>query len=116
LRIIVSSPLPFPGALRGRGGRVRPDDHGVGDRDDLVHRQVGEAGVLADRLGARGLVDADRAHAAGALREHVAADPAHVVGHVLVPDARRAPGGLLELLAGLPAVAAQNGVQVHDAS
>lgn len=46
--------------------RVGPDDRGVGDRDDLVHRQVRQAGVLADRLGIRGLVDADGADAAGA--------------------------------------------------
>ena len=48
--------------------------------------QVGELGVLADRLRARRLVDADGADRAAALVEHVAADPADVVRHLLVAD------------------------------
>ena len=46
------------------------------------------ARVRADRLGARGLVDADGADGAVALAEHVAADPADVVGHSLALGGR----------------------------
>src|SRR5687768_8446642 len=47
--------------------RVRADEHGVRYGDDLVDRQVGDGGVLADRLGARRLVDANGSHGAPAL-------------------------------------------------
>src|SRR6185437_16528744 len=73
------------------------------------------AGVLADRLGALRLVDAHRADRAGALVQHVAADPADVVGHLLA-DPRRALGGVAQLLRRRPAAAAQDHVQVHGAS
>src|SRR5438105_189079 len=74
---------PAP-ALGRRGGRIRPDHDGVRHADHLVDRQVGARGVLPDRLGAGGLVDADRPDRTAALLEHVAADPANVVGHLLV--------------------------------
>ena len=45
--------------------------------------------MRVDRLGARRLVDADRAEPA-ALLEHVAADPADVVGHPLASAVERA--------------------------
>ena len=45
---------------------------------------------------------------AAALVEHVAADPADVVGHLLVADVRRPRRGRLEIVAGPPAVAAQD--------
>jgi len=46
--------------------------------------EVGALGVLADRLFAAGLVDADRADPAIRLLEHVAANPADVVRHLVV--------------------------------
>src|SRR3954470_1232924 len=102
---------------RGRSGlrglRVRPDDDRVGDRDDLVDREAGARGVLADGLRARGLVDADGADRAAALVEDVGADPADVVGHLLVADLGRPARGLLELGAGAPAATAQDRVELH---
>src|SRR3954470_24702065 len=102
---------------RGRSGlrglRVRPDDDRVGDRDDLVDREVGARGVLADGLGARGLVDADGADRAAAFVEDVGADPADVVGHLVVADLGRPARGLLELGAGAPAATAQDRVELH---
>src|SRR5207237_593181 len=97
-------------ALRRRYG-IWADHHGVCHGDDFVHGEVGQGGVLADRLRARGLVDADGAHASLALLEHVAADPADVVRHLLIGHALRAAGRLLELLSRLPTAAAQNHVQ-----
>src|SRR3954471_495079 len=98
----------------GLGGlRIRPDDDRVGDRDDLVDREVGARGVLADGLGARGLVDADGADRPAALVEDVGPDPADVVGHLDVADLGRPPGGLLEVRAGAPAAAAQDRVELH---
>ena len=93
--------------------RVRPDQDRVHDLDDLVHRQVRPVGVFPDRLGAGRLVDADRADRPAALVEDVAADPADVVGHLLVSDLPGALGGHLEIAAGLPAAASQNRVRVH---
>ena len=55
--------------------RVGAHEHRVGDLDDLIGGEVGARGVLADLLRTRRLVDADRAEAAVALREHVRADP-----------------------------------------
>ena len=72
------------GGCRRRPPRGRANDDRVGDADDLVDGQAGELRVLADRLGAARLVDADGAERAGALIEHVAADPADVVGHLVV--------------------------------
>src|SRR3954465_14230413 len=103
-------PLPGSGL---RGLRVRPDDDRVGDRDDLVDREAGARGVLADRLRARGLVDADGADRAAALVEDVGADPADVVGHLLVADLGRPARGLLELGAGAPTATAQDRVELH---
>src|ERR1700729_4230441 len=94
-------------------GRVFAHDHRVGDRDDLVDGQVRPLRVLADRLGAGRLVDADRADRAGALIEHIAADPADVLRHPLVADLGRTGGRLLQVAARLPATAAQNRVLVH---
>src|SRR3954454_9256728 len=96
-----------------RGLRVRPDDDRVGDRDDLVDRKAGARGVLADRLRARGLVDADGADRAAALVEDVGADPADVVGHLDVADLGRSARGLFELGAGAPAATAQDRVELH---
>src|SRR3954451_1879000 len=112
---------PPPGARWGPLGvasgvgrlRVGTDDHGVGHGDDLVDGKVGELRVLANRLGARRLVDADGADRAGALLEDVAADPLDVVGHVVVGDLLRARGGLAELLGRAPAAAAQDHIEVH---
>src|SRR5262245_40923940 len=67
---------------------IRPDDNRVGDLHDLVDREVGRACVPADRLGARGLVDADRPNTSVRLGRHVAADPADVVAHPLPLDCR----------------------------
>ena len=83
-------------------GRIGTDEHGVDDLHDLVDGKHGLAGVAADRLRARRLVDADRADAAVALLEHVAADPGDVVRHPLA-FGRRARRGLAELGAVLPA-------------
>src|SRR5271165_1655024 len=47
---------------RASGGScywVRANDDSVGDRDDLIHGQVGPRCVGADRLWAAGLVDTD---------------------------------------------------------
>ena len=94
--------------------RGRADDDGVGDQRDLVGGHAGALGLLADLLGARALVEADGAELAGFLLDHVGADPADVVGHLLA-DFGGAGGGLLELLGGAPEVAAANGVEVHAA-
>src|SRR5262249_40130815 len=47
------------------------------------------------------------------LLEHIAADPADVVGHLLVADLGRAGRGLLELGAGTPPVTSQDCVELH---
>ena len=93
--------------------RIRSDQDRVHDLDHLVHRQVRAVGVFADRLGAARLVDADRADRSAALVEDVAADPADVVGHLLVSDLPGALGGHLEVSTGLPAAASQNRVGIH---
>ena len=116
-----TAPSPFDAAVvrtaatlyEAAGCGSGADDHGVGDRDDLVDRQIGARRVLADRLGAGRLVDAHRADRAVALVEHVAADPADVVGHVLVADLRRSRGSLFQVTARTPAVASQDRVLVH---
>src|ERR1700730_16149317 len=92
-----ATPVRYPSGLRGL--RVRPDQNRVDDRDDLVDRQVGPLGVLADRLRAAGLVDADGPDRAAALFQDIAADPADVVGHLLVADLAGARGGLAQFLA-----------------
>src|SRR2546428_198137 len=69
--------------------RVGPDEHGVRDLQDLVHRQHRARRVLPDRLRTRGLVDADGAEGV-ALVHDVAADPADVVRHLGVADTTRA--------------------------
>src|SRR6185437_2939093 len=66
-----------------------------------------------DRLGAARLVDADRADAAIVLAQDIAADPADVVGHLLVADGFRAPGRLFQLGPVAPSAAAQDHVSVH---
>src|SRR5918992_3020310 len=104
------SPLLGGGALR-----IGPDDHGVGDRDYLVDRQPGQITVLADRLLAGRLVDADRADRAAVFIEDVAANPAHVVGHLLAGPGR-ALGRLLQLLWRLPAAPPEDRVCVHSPS
>src|SRR5271155_1520178 len=77
------------GRTRGRRSarrelhRVGPHDDGVGHGDDLVDRQLGAGGVVADRLGTARLVDANGAHTAVLLVQYIAADPADVVGHLL---------------------------------
>src|SRR4051812_7343746 len=100
-------------ALRRGGLRVGTHEHGVGDFDDLVGGEIGPLGVFADRLGARGLVDADGADGAAALVEDVAANPADVVRHLLVANLGRPPSGLLKLGGRLPAAAPQNYVGIH---
>jgi len=83
-------------SLGGGGGLgVGPHDDGVGHRDDLVSGKVGARGVLADRLGARRLVDADGSDLPRLLAEHVGPDPPDVVGHLVVADIRGAGRGLL---------------------
>ena len=100
--------------LTGQAARcgVGAHDHGVGDGDDLVDRQTGALGMRPDRLRARRLVDADGAEAAVALAQHVAADPADVVGRPVALGGR-AGGRLLEVARGAPAVAAQDHVGLH---
>src|SRR5437763_4393752 len=113
--------MPCPGITRGGGAsgcgglRVRPHDHGVGDLDDLVDGQAGTLGVLTDLLGARRLVDADRPEAVLVL-EYVTADPADVLGHLVVADVGRTRGRLLEIGARAPPVPAQDYVSVHAAT
>src|SRR4051812_20133668 len=81
------------------GSRIRANDHGVGDRDDLRDREVGRGSVRADGLGARGLVEADRADGAILLTEDVGADPADLVGALVTLD-RGPRGSCLEVLRG----------------
>src|SRR5262245_11142447 len=69
--------------------------------------------MLADRLRARRLVDADRADVAVGLLEHIAADPPPMVGHLLVADPGRPLGRLGELLARPPAAPPEDDVRVH---
>src|SRR3954451_21871328 len=66
-----------------RGHRVRVHDDGVHDRNDLVRRHPRALGLLTHLLGARALVDADRAELPIRLLHDVRADPADVVGHLL---------------------------------
>jgi len=80
----------------GRDG-VWPHDDRVRDRDDLGHRQIGARSVLADRLGARRLVDANGPEPAGLFGEDVAADPADVGRHLVVADRGGAGGGFLQV-------------------
>src|SRR5215212_1066782 len=106
--------LPARPRLRDvRRDRIRPHDDRVGDRHDLVggHPDAGRVG--ADRLRAARLVDADRAERAVLLVEDVRADPADVGRHLLVADLLRARRSLLELLQGLPGVAAADRVELH---
>ena len=101
----------FSQETRGYGsGRVRrfrrgigPDDHGVGNLEDLVGRHPDALGVPADRVGAARLVDADSAEHAARLADHVAANPADLVGEVARGDLFGAGGGRFELLRALPA-------------
>src|SRR5215216_2342009 len=93
--------------------RIRPDDDRVGHERDFVGRHAGALGLLAHLLRAGALVEADRAELARPLLDHVGADPAHVVGH-LVADPRGLGGGRLELLGGSPEVAAADRVEVHS--
>src|ERR687888_114577 len=86
-----------PASSDARRFRILANDDRIGDLDDLVCRQVRPAGVLADLLRARGLVDADRPDLAALLCEHVASDPPDVVGHLLVSDATRPSRSLLEI-------------------
>src|SRR4051795_10172418 len=72
--------------------------------------------MRADRLGAARLVDARCAEAAVGLLDDVAADPAHVVRHLLVGDLRRPRGSRLEVGWRCPAVASHDQVQVHRGS
>ena len=76
--------------------------------------EVGEFSMLGDSLEARRLVDADGADRSVAFVEHIAADPADFVGHVLVSDLRRASACLLKLGCGAPSVAPQDCVEIHD--
>ncbi len=69
--------------------------------------------VLADRLGTRRLVDADRPDRAVRLRQRIATDPADIARHLLVAHLGRAPRGLLEVGARGPSAAANNCVQLH---
>ena len=62
-------------------------------------RQVGALSVLADLLRTRRLVDADGPDRAVALVEHITADPADVLGHLVVSDLARAGGGHLQVAA-----------------
>lgn len=96
-----------------RRHRVRPDNHGVGDMDHLVDRQVGRSCVATDRLRASGLVDAHSADAPVIrLSEDVASNPAHVLGHP-IPFGRRTSGSRLQILGRPPAAATQNDVRLH---
>src|SRR5687767_7463342 len=94
---------------------ILPHDDRVGDLDHLVGREVRLLSVLADLLRARSLVDADRADRAAVLLEHVAADPPHVVRH-LVADLIRPARRDLQLLRRLPGAAAQNHICIHEFS
>src|SRR5262245_18206766 len=98
---------------RRDGSRVGPDDDRVCNQGDLVGRHPDTLGVVADRLGAARLVDADGAEAAVVLLDHVAADPADVVRHLLVADSLRLRGGRLELVGADPSVASPDHVGVH---
>ena len=48
--------------------------------------------------------------------QHVAADPADVIGHLLVPDLRGPSGSLLEIAAATATHCAQNRVQLISSS
>src|SRR3990172_4138751 len=66
-----------------RRHRVQSGDDGVGDLDDLVHREVGSGGVCTNGLGARCSEDADGPEAPEQFVEDVAAEPADVLGSSL---------------------------------
>src|SRR6476661_8710122 len=94
--------------------RIGPHEHRVRHLDDFVHRQIGGRRVPADRLRAARLVDADGAEpAVRRLRQHVAADPADVVGHPLALGGRAGSRGL-EISRAAPSVAAQDHIGVHQ--
>src|SRR4051795_6629984 len=99
------------GACRGR---VVADDDGADDRGDLVAGHADAPGVLADRFGVPRLVDAEGPDPAVRLLDHVAADPADAVPHLLVADLGRLGAGSFEFLQVRPGVGAANDVEVHN--
>src|SRR6185312_7190589 len=101
-----------PSAATSGADRVLADDDRVGDLGDLVGRHAGVAGVTADRLRAHGLIDAGRPQLAVLLLDDVAADPAHLVAHLLSLG-RGFRGGRLQRGDVDPVAAAANHVQVH---
>src|SRR4029078_2175281 len=99
-------------ALRARGHRVRANDDRVGNRHDLVDRQVPGVRVGAGGLGGGCRVDAERPALAAGLLDDVAADPADA-GAVLVALGGGPLGGLLEGARRGPGVAPDNHVKIH---
>src|SRR3954469_15663096 len=79
------------------------------------HRQLGPVRVVADRLGARRLVDADGADTAVRLRQHIAADPTDVIGRPIAFD-RRTLGRSPQLIRSAPAGAPKDQIGLHVAS
>ena len=68
------------------GDRVLANDDGVGHFPDLHRRHADARRVLADLLRAQRLVDADCPERAVRFEHDIRADPADVVGHLLVTD------------------------------
>src|SRR5437764_10644328 len=70
--------------------------------------------MVADRLRIRALIDADRAEAAIALLDDIAADPAHLVRHFVIPDRSGLGRSCFEFLRARPGAGAADRVQFHD--
>src|SRR2546425_233132 len=70
-------------------GRVVANDDGGHDWENPIARHADAPCMLADRFRIPRLVDADCSDPAVGLLDHVAADPADAVGHLLVTDLGR---------------------------
>src|SRR4051794_26170069 len=103
------------GALGGAGlrrHRVRVHDHRVDHRDHLIRRHPGPLSLLAHLLRARALIDADRPELPIGLLDHIGANPANIVRHLLT-HLRGTRSGLLQRLGGLPEITTANGIEIH---
>src|SRR6056297_454337 len=74
--------------------RIGSDNHRVGHRHDFRDRKSRRFGVVADRLFAARLVDADGSELAAPLAEDVRANPANIVVHPIAGFCGTCRGGL----------------------
>src|SRR4051812_37425280 len=94
-------------------GGIRPYEDGVHDLGYLVGRETGALRLLADLFDTGALVDAHRAERAVLFFDDVAADPADVIGHLVVADLARTFCCFLELGRSFPSGSSSYRVSVH---